>query len=1031
MLDPTVSPAPQPLQAPVGPPARGGGENVAPVVRHLFNEETTVEREIIELLQTTALGWSYHSRAQVTELRPDDREVLLLPLLRKKLKALNPAILTDEARVDAIITKLRACRDNIQWLEWLQSGVNYQFDTAEKAKDVRLIAYDDPDANDWWVTNQFPVEGNSPRRPDMVLLINGIPVVVIEAKTASRNKPDWRAGATQLGMYAVEIDQLFYTNAYGVGVNETRMMYGVPGRRLQFWLQWRDAWPHDDKVDEIDEMKISLYGLFDRSNMLDFIRHFIVFATKDGKTEKVVVRYQQYLAVKDILVRATDLTLPPEKRRGLIWHTQGSGKTLTMIYAARSLWEEPKLTQPTVILLVDREQLGDQMDRELMASGIENVHVAASKRDLEEKLAGDYRGIILTTVHLFDGMPKNITKQRPNVIVMADEAHRSQERDLGTYMRSAVTGASLFGFTGTPIENDDHNTPKAWGYVKDDGKIERYMGRPYTITDALRDGVVKPIHWQPRKTDWQLYGAKLDTAFKREFGHLPVEEQNKLVNSSSTLDVLLRLDKRIEQIADDVVEHFTEHVRPNGFKAMLVSKDKGTVQLYAKALRGRLGDEAVVAVISETPQNDEKEIQNLYLGESRRKRLLNEFLIPANSALPEHQDKVFRKVELLVVCEMLLTGFDAPILQTLYLDKKLQDHGLLQTIARVNRPYNELKGHGQVLDYYGIFDHLNEALNYRPDELGDVAFPFERIREHFRKEFDTLWALFPEDSVPRDGSHGAYIAAMKILRDVEGAEKQFDTGYRNLRVLYEALQPDEQLRDFVRPYAWLTKLYMLYRKKFYPEMAMETTEEDAARTRELIREHIDVEELEKEFPTYVLDEHFLTKLKDKKPDAKALDIEAMLSAELRIRLDEGEEFRPLSEKLQRIIDEKRTGTLAGIALIEELESLTEAVRNVVEEAKRPIGQQMALKIKARNPALSEHQTAEVAAAILTEADRHCFPGWWNSSSVDPELTKALLLLIAQRFSICGLLADDAMGFITTLVQLLKRRHYKPGKTEAE
>jgi len=223
---------------------------------------------------------------------------------------------------------------------------------------------------------------------------------------------------------------------------------------------------------------VSLYGLFDRGNLLDFIRHFIVFVTKDGKTEKVVVRYQQYLAVKDILNRATDLTLPAEKRRGLIWHTQGSGKTLTMIYAARSLWEDPKLQQPTVILLVDREQLGNQMDRELNSTGTDNVHVAASKRDLEEKLSGDYRGVILTTVHLFEGMPKHVTKQRPNVIVMADEAHRTQERELGTYMRSALEGASLFGFTGTPIENDDHNTPKAWGYVKEDGKIERYMGAP-------------------------------------------------------------------------------------------------------------------------------------------------------------------------------------------------------------------------------------------------------------------------------------------------------------------------------------------------------------------------------------------------------------------------------------------------------------------------------------------------------------------------------------------------------------------------
>lgn len=994
-------------------------------VRTLFNEETTVEREIIEHLKASKLGWTWRSREQLRAYRPDEREVLLLPLLREKLKALNPTVLTDEARVEAIITKLRGCRDNQQWLAWLKNGVNHQFDPSEKNKDVRLIDYENLDANDWWVTNQFPVEGRSPRRPDIVLLINGIPIIVIEAKTASRSKPDWRAGAKQLGMYAEEIDQLFYTNAYGVGVNETRMMYGVPGRRLQFWLQWRDPWPHE--IDEYDEMKVSLYGLFDRSNLLDFIRHFIVFVTRDGKTEKVVVRYQQYLAVKDILNRATDLALPAEKRRGLIWHTQGSGKTLTMIYAARSLWEDPKLQQPTVILLVDREQLGDQMDRELNSTGTDNVHVAESRRDLEEKLTGDYRGVILTTVHLFEGMPKRVTKQRTNVIVMADEAHRSQERDLGTYMRSAVEGASMFGFTGTPIENDDHNTPKAWGYVKDDGKIERYMGKPYTVTDALRDGVVKPIHWQPRVTDWQLHGTKLDLAFKREFSHLPAEEQNRLTTDSARLDALLFHPTRIAQIADDVVAHFGEHVRPNGFKGMLVCKDKQAVKLYTNALRERLGDEAVMPVISEESEKDPADVQALYLGEARRKKLLNEFLIPARSELDEHQDKPLRKVEMLVVCAMLLTGFDAPILQALYLDKKLLNHSLLQTIARVNRPYNELKGHGLILDYYGIFDHLNEALNYKPEELGDVAFPFDTIREHFRKTFRQVWDLFPEATIPRDGSHDAFIAAMKILRDVDAAEKQFDTGYRNLRVLYEALQPDEQLRDYVRPYAWLTKLYMLYRKKFYPDASksIEATEEDAARTSELIREHIDVDELETEFPTYVLDEHFLTKLKDKNPDAKALDIEAMLSAELRVRLDQDDSFRSLSEKLQRLIDEKRAGTLAGIVLIEEMEKLTEAVRAAVEESNRPIAEQLALKVKARNAAITDARAAEIAAATLTEADRHCFPGWWTNSTMEPDLNRALLLMVATRFSSAGLLTDEAMGFIGSLVQVLKRRHYRP------
>ena len=218
----------------------------------------------------------------------------------------------------------------------------------------------------------------------------------------------------------------------------------------------------------------------------------------------------------------------------------------------------------------------------------------------------------------------------------------------------------------------------------------------------------------------------------------------------------------------------------------------------------------------------------------------------------------------------------------------------------------------------------------------------------------------------------------------------------------------------------------------YPDASksIEATEEDAARTRELIREHIDVDELETEFPTYVLDEHFLTKLKDKKPDAKALDIEAMLSAELRIRLDQDDAFRPLSEKLQRLIDEKRAGTLAGIALIEELEKLTEAVRAAVEEANRPVAQQLALKVKARNAAITDALAAEIAVATLTEADKHCFPGWWGSSAVDPELSRGLLFMVATRFSSAGLLTDDAMGFIGSLVQVLKRRHYKPSAPTA-
>jgi len=365
-----------------------------------------VEREVIEHLQGKALGWTYRSREEILAQRGHDgREVLLLPVLREKLKQLNPAVLTSDARVDAIVTKLRACRANRQWIAWMRNGVNHQFDPAEKTKDVRLVDFEHPEANEWVVTNQFPIEGRSNRRPDIVLLLNGIPVVVIEAKTASRAKPDWREGAKQLGMYAEEIDQLFHTNLYSIGVNETRMMYGVPGRRLQFWLQWRDPWPHE--IDPFDKMKTSLYGLFDHANLLDFLRHFIVFVTRDGRTEKVVARYQQYHAVRHILARATALDLPPKKRRGHIWHTQGSGKTLTMIFAAMALFEDTRLGQPTVILLVDREQLGDQMNREIMASGTENVAVAALRRWLARRAKEAFIPLVgsLAKTHRFQNIP--------------------------------------------------------------------------------------------------------------------------------------------------------------------------------------------------------------------------------------------------------------------------------------------------------------------------------------------------------------------------------------------------------------------------------------------------------------------------------------------------------------------------------------------------------------------------------------------------------------------------------------------------
>ncbi|CAN5501171.1 HsdR family type I site-specific deoxyribonuclease [soil metagenome] len=981
-----------------------------------FTEYLTVEKEILDCLTGTALGWRFLPGKDVTSsLRSrDEQEALLIPILTEKLKALNPGVITDDDRARQVVTRLRALRDNQEWLAWLRGERGMKFSTSETEKTVRLIDFGDRSNNDFLATSQLWVQGVERRRPDILLYINGIPVVDVEAKTAARGYVDWAEGAKQTGRYAYEIPNLYASNCFAIGVNELRMLYGVPGAPLQYWQQWRDPFPH--QVPAIDEMKVTLHGLLDHGNLLDLIQNFIVFETDGGKTVKKVARYQQFRAANKIMDRALDLGRPRNERRGIIWHTQGSGKSLTMIMAARKLWNHPALAQPTIIIVVDREQLHDQMIGELLKTNTANVVAAESVRDLQDKLAADHRGIIVTTVHKFAEAGVALSP-RSNVIMLVDEANRSQEGDLGAFMRSALPNAALFGLTGTPIEQNDHNTPKAFGRELPGERFERYLDR-YSIEDAMRDGATKPIHYEVRMTDWTVDNVDLDKKFEELFAEYPEEARRKLMGEAK-LDAILKHPKRIAQISEDIARHFVEHVRPNSFKAMVVCRDKETCALYKKALDTLLSPEVSRVVISEDPVRDLAMVQEFYLGEAQRRKLVEDYKKPTPQD-QEERDKPenrFRRVEILIVCDMLLTGFDAPILQAMYLDKGLRNHTLLQAIARVNRPHTELKRAGLILDYFGVFENLNDALNYDKNELGEVAFPFGRFREVFKDEMDRLTILF--DSIARDGSHRSLIEALVRLNDDEEARRAFEKHFRNARVLYETLQPDEFLREFIADYTWLCKLHILYRKKFYPKQHFEVSDEDGAKTRALIREHVDVADLADTFPSYKLDENYLTKIKDLDPNAKALEIEAMLDAEIRLRLDEDEDVRPLSERLQRIIEQKRLGTMRGVQLLAELESLTEQVVEVVQESLRPVRNSIAKEVVKRVPDLAEDRALQVSDELLLKAKTVCFDGWWHHQAKETDLYRELLIVLVQRFKELDLHAKDN-AFVEKVIRLLKK-----------
>ena len=531
--------------------------------------------------------------------------------------------------------------------------------------------------------------------------------------------------------------------------------------------------------------------------------------------------------------------------------------------------------------------------------------------------------------------------------------------------------------------------------------------------------------WEPSPRDWQLWGKELDAKFDATFAHLPEGEREQLKKENAVIDVMVKLPQRIADIATEVADHFKKHVRPNKFKAMLVCYDKETVALYKTALDALLGPEASIAIFSDVNQKAEKipqMVKDLSTGKETRAKMIRGFKKPLSDK-PEDQDKEeqgWRRAEIIIVCDMLLTGFDAPIVQTMYLDKGLKNHTLLQAIARVNRPYNELKKEGVIRDFWGVFSHLNEALRYDKSELGDVAFPLRVVREEFKLHMETVLDLLMGHE--KGGSHASLMRILAFFNKNEPARDKFENGYGKIRQLYELLEPDDFLMPHRADYVWLSKLYMVYRKKFYPLEKFETAAEDGVKTRDLIREHVDVDQIKKEFPTYVLDENYLTKLADIDPDSKALDIEAMLAAELKIRVDEDPQAEPLSEKLKRIIDKKRNGALQGVALISALEKLAGEVVDLVNEGKKPVGESIAHAAKEINPGITEELATSIAAAVIAEAAKVCFPNWHLKSDIKSDLFLGITTVLVQQFKDANL-HMPATGFTERAMRLLEKTRF--------
>ena len=778
-----------------------------------MSERSTVQDPMLEYADE--IGWKSVSRSEAMQMRRGDTGLYFIDVLKAQLMKLNRGIL-DESRCQEIVRQLTLLNPTLEGnqdaLSWLRGEQSIFVPDEDRYRNVTLIDYDNPDNNLFHVTDEWTQKGAVHRnRADVVFLINGIPVAVVETKSA--NKQDGLAeGVEQIRRYHHETPEMF-TTAQLFGVTEMRnFLYGVTwnvSRKNLF--NW--------KIDESTNYEAKVKTFFDRDRFLKVLRESIIFQSRDDVLTKVVLRQHQTRAVEKVIERVHD----PNKRSGLIWHTQGSGKTLTMItIAAQLLRGGGETEKPTVLMLIDRNELESQLFKNITGYGITTLKVAESKRDLQEILASDYRGLIVSMIHKFDDIPAGINT-RQGVTVLVDEAHRTTGGDLGNYLMAALPNATYIGFTGTPIDNlaQGKGTFKVFGADDEQGYLDKYA-----IAESIEDGTTVPLNYALAPSNLRVDRETLEQEFLRLVvagGVSDFDELQAIIDRAAKLKAIMKAPDRVDNVAAAVAKHFQENVEPMGFKAFLVAVDREACALYKEALDRHLPSEYSEVVYSPYHQ-DSQDMKAYHHTADEEKEIRKKF------SDKNDQPKI------LIVTQKLLTGFDAPILYCIYLDKPMRDHVLLQAIARVNRPYEDddglIKPYGFVLDFVGIFENLEKALAFDSDVVGSVIRNIDVLKELFAK-------LIREDAEPYLLFAGGWDDkakedAIEHFEDEEIRETFFKF-FKQLQDIYTILSPDLFLRPFIADYQALASLYGLIRNAYADRIYVD--KELTAKTRELLQQH--------------------------------------------------------------------------------------------------------------------------------------------------------------------------------------------------
>jgi len=942
----------------------------------LASERRVVQNPLIRYAEEA--GWNYIPPEDALRLRHGFDQPLLRDVLIARLQLLNPGVIPSAEQAGEVIARLLRLRPDIEgnreaW-EYLK-GLKTVFVEAERReRNLSLIDPNHVEANTFHVTDEFRFDSRSSRiRADVVFLVNGIPVILVETKAATRLEGIAEA-FDQVRRYHAEAPELLAHMQLFALTHLVQFFYGATwslSRKALF--NWREDAAAAGSAPARPDFETLVKNFIAPRRVLRVLSDYILFARKDGELTKIVLRPHQMRAIERGLSRARD----PQKRRGLIWHTQGSGKTYTMLTLARQLIQTPAFENPTVLLIVDRNELQSQLFQNLEAIGFGRVHLALSKRHLRDLLSADTRGVIVSMIHKFDDMPADLNL-RPNIFVLVDEAHRTTGGDLGNYLMGALPNATYIGFTGTPIDRTAHGrgTFKTFGSDDPNGYLDKY-----SIRESIEDGTTVPLHYQLAPND--LIADR--EAMERDFwaaaeleGVADVEELNRVLDRAVTLTNMLKNRERVDKVARFVADHFRQSVEPMGYKAFLVAVDREACCFYKEALDHYLPHEASAVVIS-AGHNDPPHIRRYHLSDDHESGIRKAFRKPDE------------KPQILIVTEKLLTGYDAPILYCMYLDKPMRDHVLLQAIARVNRPYESEEGQrkttGLIVDFVGVFENLERALAFDSQEVSGVVEGVEVLQARFavlveqgRAEYLILTAEKTEDKAAE--------AVLEHFRDKERREN-FYTFFRELQEIYEILSPDPFLRPFLKDYERLVAAYHLVRSAYEPHIPVDKS--FLRKTAEIVQQHTLTSQINKPQATYEIGpEALLALLREDKPDT--VKVFNLLKELNRIVAEQGKtapHLIPIGERAEQIRRRFEERLISAQEALKELDEVVNQLQAAQEERRSsPLSAQaFAVEWWLRTQGIEPAQAAQSAASL--EEAFALFPHWTISAADERELRTRL------------------------------------------